>query len=524
MKLKLYLTFFVCLFASALLKAQSPSDAIRFSFTNYGGTARYQAIGGTMGSLGGEFSAALVNPAGLGLYRTNEWLISPGFNFGNQKATYRGTLNNQSQNGNFNLGSSGALWSFSDKYHPEESFTVSVGVTQTANFKNSTVYKGFNNISSQSEVFLEDLADYGANGGFSNVSQYMNDIKNGYGYLRLGGTLAYNTGLVDSMIDRSVDPNQFNWLSKMKDSVTQSNVFDQKGGIYDLFGAFGGSIDKKNKWFLGGTFALNFLSYTRERTFLEEDATVNKRAGVNAFTFTDYSNTTGLGLTGKIGVIYKPKEFIRLGLAVHTPSFYSLTDQYSNDLSVTDKSNIVKTASSRDYNSGDREEQQYNFRTPWKFIVSGSYVFREIQDVTKQKAFITADIEYVPYNGMRFSAKDANDVDLANYLSSRNKIIKSMYKGNFNFRIGGELKFKVWMIRAGYGYYGNPYKEDALKTNLHRISGGLGYRNRGFFVDLTYVHNIMKTADVPYRIQANTPFANVKNNMGNVIATVGFKF
>jgi hypothetical protein len=522
MKLKLYTSIIFLILVSLYSKAQVPSDAIRFSFTNYGGTARFQAIGGAMGSLGGEFSAALVNPAGLGLYHTNEWVVTPGFSFGKQKNNYRGFLNNKSQDGSLNIGSSGVLWSDPKAYRDDRSnLAFAVGFSQTASFRNTTSYSGLNNISSQSEVFLEDLSGYGANGGFNDINQYMNDVKTGYGYLRLGGTLAYNTGLVDSSIDRSVNPNQFNWLSKMKDSVYQDNLFKQRGGIYDVFGSVGGG---KGKWFWGGTLTISILDYTRERNFKEDDATINKRSDISSFTYTNYSRTTGAGLSAKIGAIYKPKEFIRLGLAIHTATFYGLKDKYYSKMSTTSKAGVTKTANSYDYNGGAQESQEYFFNTPWKFIISGSYVFREIQDVTKQKGFITADIEYVPYGWMKYAAMDRNDMDLKDYLAGRNAIIRNMYKGNFNFRLGGELKFKVIMLRAGYAFYGNPYEDKALRTNLHRLSGGVGYRNHGFFVDLTYVHNISKTADVPYRISDNTPYATVKSNTGNVVATVGFKF
>ena len=32
------------------------------------------------------------------------------------------------------------------------------------------------------------------------------------------------------------------------------------------------------------------------------------------------------------------------------------------------------------------------------------------------------------------------------------------------------------------------------------LSGGLGYRNKGMFIDLTYVHTISKDVDFSYRL------------------------
>ncbi|HVM89928.1 MAG TPA: hypothetical protein VMT76_17200, partial [Puia sp.] len=86
---KIFLPVFI--FVSLKLSAQLPEDALRASWTTPSGTARQQAIGGAMGSLGGEISATFVNPAGLGFYKTNEIVLSPGFRFLSDKSHYRGT-------------------------------------------------------------------------------------------------------------------------------------------------------------------------------------------------------------------------------------------------------------------------------------------------------------------------------------------------------------------------------------------------------------------------------------------------
>src|ERR1700743_958806 len=102
-----FLFFFV---ASREVKAQLPEDAIRLSRTTPSGTARQQAIGGAMGSLGGEISAAFVNPAGLGMYKTSAFVLTPGFSFQHSKADYLGTPSTANSVGNFNLGTSGLVF------------------------------------------------------------------------------------------------------------------------------------------------------------------------------------------------------------------------------------------------------------------------------------------------------------------------------------------------------------------------------------------------------------------------------
>jgi len=81
------------------------------------------------------------------------------------------------------------------------------------------------------------------------------------------------------------------------------------------------------------------------------------------------------------------------------------------------------------------------------------------------------------------------------------------------------------MVRLGAAYYGNPYKNlNGEKGNRFQLTGGLGYRNKGMFIDLAYVHTMGKDVHFPYRLDSS-PFAGarIKNTGGNAVVTVGFK-
>ena len=81
------------------------------------------------------------------------------------------------------------------------------------------------------------------------------------------------------------------------------------------------------------------------------------------------------------------------------------------------------------------------------------------------------------------------------------------------------------MVRLGGAYYGNPYKNLAgEKGSRLQLTGGLGYRDKGFFIDVAYVHTMGKDVHFPYRLQ-NTAFsgASIKATGGNAVLTVGFK-
>ena len=91
--------FIITSFVSSLpLFAQEPADALRYSWYTSSGTARQQAVGGAMASLGGDLSAAYVNPAGLGFYKTGDFVLTPAYNFLKNNATYYGRSEKDKRN------------------------------------------------------------------------------------------------------------------------------------------------------------------------------------------------------------------------------------------------------------------------------------------------------------------------------------------------------------------------------------------------------------------------------------------
>src|SRR5690242_20616953 len=94
---------------AAALMAQEPADALRYSWATPGGTARVQAVGGAMGSLGGDITATFVNPAGLAFYKTGDILITPAYHFGQTKADYLSRTEKDKTN-KFTWGTSGVVF------------------------------------------------------------------------------------------------------------------------------------------------------------------------------------------------------------------------------------------------------------------------------------------------------------------------------------------------------------------------------------------------------------------------------
>ncbi|MFT4022361.1 MAG: hypothetical protein QM664_01105 [Flavihumibacter sp.] len=227
-----------------------------------------------------------------------------------------------------------------------------------------------------------------------------------------------------------------------------------------------------------------------------------------------------------MGIIYKPTNAVRMGLGLHTPTLYGLRETYDATM-YTDLEgfNAPTSVNVKTFTDGSTPQYRYDLVSPWRFMVSGSYMINPVADTRQQRGFVTADLEYVTYGSNRFYNGDPNSNDGNDYFTAVNNTIKAIYKGALNARVGGELKFNTFMARAGFAYYGNPYRDKALDAQRLFVSGGAGYRNRGFFADISYVQRINADSDFPYRLsdKANT-FATINQTGGTVTATIGLKF
>jgi long-subunit fatty acid transport protein len=509
--MKRYLLLTLSIISVSVTFAQTPDDALRTTWFTPNGTARYMATGGVMGSLGGDITAANINPAGLGLFKTNEFVFSPNFNINNNKFNYRGKDTSVKRNA-FQLGTTGWVFGIPGQKGSNSSSAFSISINQLGSYNNRVSYKGFNNYSSFSEQYLEELVRDRADTNAA-LSNYI-----------FGSSLAFRTWLIDTSNDAFGVFHGYQSLVTLPTGVNQELNATTTGGFHEI--AIGGASNTRDKLYIGGTVTIPLSFYSRNLYYREADATSSKTNDFNYFELTEKSRSFGIGLGAKLGVIYKPKDYWRLGFALHTPQFMNFKDHVRATMTTdTEGYAGVHTETSDKLNNGKEGERQYNLITPWKAIASASYVFREVSDTRKQRAFISADIEYVNYRGARFYTTDENDLTAKDYYNNVNRAVKDSYKGNFNFRVGGELKLHTFMFRLGGAYYGSPYKDKDLQANRILATGGLGYRNKGFFIDLSYAHSFVKDVSFPYRLndKANT-FAVQTGSRGNVVATIGFKF
>ena len=513
------------LFGALEASAQFPDDALRYGYPVPHGTARSQAIGGAMGSLGGDISAAHVNPAGIGLFKNNEIVLTPQYNMLTNKFDYQGT-NTTSQQTGFRLGTSGFVFgkAKNNPYSKTVSSAVAVTYNRLADYNDNIKYQGFNNSSSWTEQYLEEL--------FANNVRDFGALENDFPY---GSSLAFWTFLIDTVsgpngtIDGYQSTTPLNPGGGNDIGINQFNDVITQGGSNEIAISYG--ANRQDKFYWGISFGVPFMNYSRQQTYREEDASNDPDNDFSYFQYDETYNSKGIGFNAKAGIIARAGNNVRVGLAIHSPTFSSFTDNMrssieANTENFTDRPQPVRMTSDELNNAnGWTNEYRYTLSTPARFIGSLSYVLNSVQDVKQQRGFVTADLEYVTNRGVRYTANDPTNSGDVSYYNDLNDIIRERFKNTINARLGGELKFTNIMARAGFAYYGSPYASSEIDGTRMLLSGGLGYREHGFAIDLAYVHGIMKSSNVPYYL-ADKPnvIADGRNTKGMVVLTLGYKF
>lgn len=511
--------------------AQDVQEALNLSNLTVQGTARSMGFGNALGSIGADFSTTSVNPAGLGIYRSSEFTFTPSLRMKSASSQYLGTTT-LDNNVHFNINNFGVVFTSAAKgkryeHRQWKAVSFAIGMNRVADFNRNYTYAGRNTTSSATQAFESD------------ANQYPNDPHStDPSVFQYPGYLGYQSFL----IDQDTTSGLYNTVVPFAGGINQKKTVQQNGHVDDYTISLGGNY--KEVLMLGATLGIPSVKYHMLSTYSESIAPGNTAPnpyGFSSFSFTQTRDITGGGINLKIGAIYKITDDIRVGAAFHTPTIYSVTDVYTPYV-ISSIGNPAYTGPTPEYAVPQTHEVSvnnsltaqnsfnYSFVTPYRAILSGTYIMKGI-------GFITADYEYVGYNAMKYiyPIDDGYGNSYQEQESSINQEIKSTFKGASNFRLGAEgLITKFFMARAGFGYYGNPYKTSDMDGSRIDISGGLGFRAKSFFVDLALVHSMYKSQFQPYAIDygyvvtgpknATIPVATTNFNINNLAVTVGCKF
>ncbi len=546
-----------CISAGAF--AQSAIDAYRFSQPDLRGTARFMGMAGAFGALGGDLSTLSQNPAGIGVYRSNELGFTLDLDFQKSNATAGGVKTSDSQT-KFYLDNIGGVATM--KIGSDVVPNINFGFTYNKAVSFNRRYRG--NIPS----LQTSMSNYIA--GIANDQELtVADVETTNSYDPYnpndGGIQAPWLAILgyDSyLINPNGDPDNPSWTGQFGTGTSGSGYFyvTEKGSVDEYNIAIGGNIANKVYW--GMNFDIINFDYSLDALWRENlaDAYVyNPSTTYVEQTTSDWNmrnlyRASGTGFNYQLGVIVKPIQELRLGLAFHTPTWYNLTETYSAGTNMYYYGQNLSAAT----NNGYPGSQDYNFSSPWKVIAS-------VAGVIGSKFIISADYEWDGYKTMKFSEATnygsgywdspwydydyysatpmASNSDIYQY---ENQDIKDVYRHTDTFRIGAEYRVTDHVsVRAGYSHVSSPVESKAKDNSLtiytagtipnyrfdndtNYITCGVGYRYKGFYIDAAYVYKHMTSVYHAFTPDPGSSYASPQAKLdfsnSRIVLSTGFKF
>lgn len=512
------------------MHGQGVLDVLPSLSNQLNGTARYSAMGGAFGALGGDLTTIRQNPAGIGVYRSSEITLTGNFNFTFNSVETPGKL---SKNNDFyftgdNMGVVGVI-------------RFNSGALRNLNF--AFAYNNvatFNNVySAQWDNIHSSLTEMMA-GKATAAKLYPSDlaISSSYNpYLSMPWlpTLAYNTNLI-----YNISGHDYMGIFQPGKTTVNTHIVNYTAGSLDEYD-FNISGNVSDRFYWGVTLNVSSINYIVESYYTEQltNAYVRNNFSNNAtqpsytngrYELQNYLRTDGSGVGVKLGFIYRPVNFLRLGAAFHSPTYYQLGDTYSAavDYQFANVDGRPLSGSADNYdNQTDIGSFSYQLRTPW-------HLMGNIAVVLGKSAIISADYEYTAANSSQYSSP-YTDYTYENY------DIKNQMQGMHNLRLGAEYRLTpAFSLRAGYAWESSPMKDEyvsggeipqitegtlityQIPDDAHNFSCGLGYRVNNFSIDAAYVHRMQQYTIIPYETFTIPTSMDMRHN--SIKVTLGYRF
>jgi hypothetical protein len=505
------------------------NEALLFSQTQNYGTARITGIGGAQVALGGDVSLAAANPAGLGFFNRSSFTFSPAMDFHNTSSDFMNKSTSAYRN-KFLVPQIGLVLNNSKGNVLPDDFkgsTFAVSLNRTNNFNQDIQYIGRNSSSSIVNSFiyaagnaypdqLEGFAREAYDPHFL-IEEADYDTENPFLFDVVDGKTYISPNVEDGTIEgyESVLGNYYGSLPEQTERITTS------GGQYVLNASWGGNY--KDVFYFGAGAGIHYVSYDRTRRYSEKEFLLPDDSPdnlINSISIRDRLSIEGSGLNATLGAIVRPVPFLTVGASYHTPTFYAINEE-SDYILTTDWSDNAYYVVTGDtiplgYISSESDLffSDYSLKTPAKLNL-GAAMF------LGKQGFVSGELEFVDYRNAQLQSSDFE-------VFEDNDVIYDAYRNVVNYKVGAEFRFDELRVRGGFNYQADPYNEQDVDRSIFTYTGGLGYRNQDFFVDLAA--KVLNTNQyyspyfLPDDYAGGSPEVTTKVQSVSVMVTIGSTF
>jgi hypothetical protein len=470
MKKYLFLIITGLSFSALYAQETTPEDALRYAVDNLTGSARFRAMSGAFGAVGGDLSAINQNPAGSVFFEYN-FATFTGSSYNTKNISrYFGTSRSNNDN-SFDVNQAGVVFVFKDRNPKNDwkKFSVALNYEMNNNFDNRIYSAGVNPFNSIDNYFLRFANGLPQEGGITLQtldSAFFEDLN----FIDQQAFLGYQAFLFNPVNNT---PQNTSYVSNVP---TNGNYFQDNYTItrgYDSKLNANFATAYKDKLFLGVNLNFHFTDLVRTSSVFESYNTTDTTSGLQSVQFDTQTHTFGSGFSFNLGAIVKATESLRVGLAYQSPTWYRLQDEQRQAISA----NCPDCGSNNpiNFNPGvTMIYQPYTIQTPGKWTGSLAYLFGK-------RALLSADVSTKNYSSLKF--RPEND------FNGINSFMSNAFQDALEVRLGGEYKYKEYSFRAGYRFEQSPYKVDQAFGDLTGYTGGLGYTFGDSRIDLAYSYD-----------------------------------
>ncbi len=488
--------------------AQQITDGLRYSSDQNIGTARFTALSGAMGALGGDFSAMRNNPAGSAVFLRSNISISASFLDTKNTSSY---FNNSERSifNDVNINQAAGVFVFDnpDEESNFQKFTLGINYDMARSFDNELLIAGRGN-NTIADFFLAHAQGIPLNLLRLQTGESISDL---YGYLGSSmGSSAQNAFLgYQAYLFDPLDPD--NPLNTAYIPNIVGNSFDQeylyRSAGYNSKFTINLGTQVQNDYYFGVNLNTHALEYDSSTYFFETNN--NPGSLITAIGFENNLAVSGAGFSAQFGAIVKVANNVRLGLNWDTPTWFRISEATSQYLksqrSVNDR-DLTAIVDPRVINV----YEDYNLRTPGKIGVGAAYVFG-------QNGLLSVDYSYRDHSNMKFKPKSDS------YFSELNQTIGNELKGASTLRAGAEYRLNQFSFRGGFHFEESPYRNNKTLGDLMGFSFGTGYNFGTWNLDLAYSRSEQDGEIQMYSV-GFTDKATTNSVYSNFILSLGFDF
>ena len=514
------------------------SSILSLSQRESAGTARSMGMGGAFTSLGADMASLGVNPAGFGMYKRNEISVTLGTGVAQAKNynAFNSGNNIRTQFAINNVGMTAKVYEGTGKL---TAVNFAFGYNKVADYNYDMSYHSEPTISSLADAFA-DIAN--ANGLVINSENKIADDRGYYDYdmnpYYWGTVMAYKGGLINRGANGWY-PDEIAPGAQM----TQYTNLQSRGSAGEFSFAFG--FNFSNIIYFGAS--LDIQSISRKQTIYYNEY-INYEEGTNIdptvypyllrnFQFGQSMQVDGSGVGAKFGIVVRPVEALRIGLAVHTPCYYSITYRYTASLDSAARS-IGSNSYGWNVDNGyvyasedtpilqDDDDYRWTFTTPTRLLAGISYSVGPY-------AVLSVDYQYDAYRSVELDYAPADT-------GYTNDVFQNGLKSVHTLRAGLEAKPMPWLsLRVGGGFksqvlnaeYDFVAFSEPMADKMWYASAGLGFRlGEVTSIDLAYQYRNIRYSDYYsfYTQIGDTPNCSPAYGLDiikhNVALTFAFRF